>query len=173
MPVVVGINGFSFDTENEKDLLQKKSKEYGVPIISSTHWADGGAGVAEIAETIVKVIEESENNFQFLYPDEMPLWDKMDTIAKKIYGASGISANASVRAEIDELQNNGYGHYPVCVAKTQYSFSTNPSLRGAPSNHEIPIREVSSVVRGRVYSYGLRRHNDDAGSMESTSKRKD
>ncbi len=142
LPVVVGINGFSFDTENEKDLLQKKSKEYGVPIISSTHWADGGAGAAELAETIVKVIEESENNFQFLYPDEMPLWDKMDTIAKKIYGASGISANASVRAKIDELQNNGYGHYPVCVAKTQYSFSTNPSLRGAPSNHEIPIREV-------------------------------
>ena len=104
MPVVVGINGFSFDTENEKDLLQKKSKEYGVPIISSTHWADGGAGAAELAETIgVKCTEESENNFQFLYPDEMPLWDKMDTIAKKIYGASGISANAIVRAKIDEL----------------------------------------------------------------------
>jgi formate--tetrahydrofolate ligase len=142
LPVVVGINGFSFDTEKEKDLLKAKSKELNVPIVSSTHWADGGAGAKELAETVVKTIDEAENNFEFLYPDDMPLWDKMETIAKKIYGASSISAPANIKKQIDDLQANGYGKFPVCVAKTQYSFSTDPTLRGAPSNHEIPIREV-------------------------------
>jgi formate--tetrahydrofolate ligase len=142
LPVVVGINGFSFDTEKEKDLLKAKSKELNVPIVSSTHWADGGAGAKELAETVVKTINESENNFDFLYPDDMPLWDKMETIAKKIYGASSISAPANIKKQIDDLQANGYGKFPVCVAKTQYSFSTDPTLRGAPSDHEIPIREV-------------------------------
>ncbi len=142
LPVVVGINGFSFDTDKEKDLLKAKSEQLNVPIVSSTHWADGGAGAKELAETVVKTIDESDNNFNFLYPDEMSLWDKMDTIAKKIYGASGISAPANVKKQIDDLQENGYGSFPVCVAKTQYSFSTDPSKRGAPSDHEIPIREV-------------------------------
>ena len=142
LPVVVGINGFSFDTDKEKDLLKAKSEQLNVPIVSSTHWADGGAGAKELAETVVKTIDESENNFQFLYPDEMSLWDKMETIAKKIYGASSISASANVKKQIDDLQANGYGNFPVCVAKTQYSFSTDPSKRGAPSDHEIPIREV-------------------------------
>ena len=96
----------------------------------------------ELAETVVKTIDESDNNFNFLYPDEMSLWDKMETIAKKIYGASSISAPANVKKQIDDLQANGYGSFPVCVAKTQYSFSTDPSKRGAPSDHEIPIREV-------------------------------
>ena len=142
LPVVVGINGFSFDSDKEKDLLKAKSEQLNVPIVSSTHWADGGAGAKELAETVVKTIDESENNFQFLYPDEMSLWDKMETIAKKIYGASSISASANVKKQIDDLQANGYGNFPVCVAKTQYSFSTDPSKRGAPSDHEIPIREV-------------------------------
>ena len=142
LPVVVGINGFSFDTDKEKELLKAKSEQLNVPIVSSTHWADGGAGAKELAETVVKVIDESENNFEYLYPDDMPLWDKMETIAKKIYGASSISAPANVKKQIDDLQANGYGKFPVCVAKTQYSFSTDPSKRGAPSDHEIPIREV-------------------------------
>ena len=142
LPVVVGINGFSFDTDKEKELLKAKSEELNVPVVSSTHWADGGAGAKELAETVVKTIDEAENNFNYLYPDDMPLWDKMETIAKKIYGASGISAPANIKKQIDDLQNNGYGKFPVCVAKTQYSFSTDPTLRGAPSNHEIPIREV-------------------------------
>ena len=103
LPVVVGINGFSFDTEKEKDLLKAKSKELNVPIVSSTHWADGGAGAKELAETVVKTINESENNFDFLYPDDMPLWDKMETIAKKIYGASSISAPANIKKQIDDL----------------------------------------------------------------------
>ena len=142
LPVVVGINGFSFDTDKERDLLKAKSKELDVPIVSSTHWADGGAGAKELAEVVVKTIDEAENNFEYLYPDDMNLWDKMETIAKKIYGASGISAPANIKKQIDDLQANGYGKFPVCVAKTQYSFSTDPTLRGAPSNHEIPIREV-------------------------------
>ena len=142
LPVVVGINGFSFDTDKEKDLLKAKSKELNVPIVSSTHWADGGSGAKELAEVVVKTIDEAENNFDYLYPDDMGLWDKMETIAKKIYGASSISAPANIKKQIDDLQANGYGKFPVCVAKTQYSFSTDPTLRGAPSNHEIPIREV-------------------------------
>ena len=142
LPVVVGINGFSFDTDKEREILQNKSNELNVPIVSSTHWADGGAGAKELAETVVKVIDESENNFKFLYEDDLDLWSKMETIAQKIYGAKNIAATSTVKKQIDELQKNGYGKYPVCVAKTQYSFSTDPALRGAPSGHEISIREV-------------------------------
>jgi len=142
LPVVVGINGFSFDTEKEREILQNKSNELNVPIVSSTHWADGGAGAKELAETVVKVIDDSENNFKFLYEDDLDLWSKMETIAQKIYGAKNITATSAVKKQIDELQKNGYGKYPVCVAKTQYSFSTDPTLRGAPSGHEISIREV-------------------------------
>ena len=115
-----------FYTDKEKDLL--KAKSANVPIVSSTHWADGGKGAKELAETVVKTIDESENNFEFLYPDDMPLWDKMETIAK-IYGASGISAPANVKKQIDDLQANGYGGFPVCVAKTVF-ISTDPSKRG-------------------------------------------
>ena len=142
LPVVVGINGFTFDTDAERKILQNKSEELDVPIVSSTHWADGGAGAVELAETVVKTIEEAENNFKYLYEDDMDLWSKMETIAKKIYGASSISAPNNIKKQIDDLQKNGYGKYPVCVAKTQYSFSTDPSLRGAPSGHDIAIREV-------------------------------
>ena len=142
LPVVVGINGFVFDTEKERKILQDKSDELGVPIVSSTHWADGGAGAKQLAETVVETIENSENKFKYLYDDDVDLWTKMETIAKKIYGASSISAPTNVKKQIDELQANGYGHYPVCVAKTQYSFSTDPTLKGAPSNHDIAVREV-------------------------------
>ena len=142
LPVVVVINGFTFDTDAERKILQNKSEELDVPIVSSTHWADGGAGAVELAETVVKTIEEAENNFKYLYEDDMDLWSKMETIAKKIYGASSISAPNNIKKQIDDLQKNGYGKYPVCVAKTQYSFSTDPSLRGAPSGHDIAIREV-------------------------------
>jgi formate--tetrahydrofolate ligase len=142
LPVVVGINGFASDTEAERKILQDKSSELDVSIISSTHHANGGEGAKELAETVVKVIDESQNNFRYLYEDDLDLWSKMETIAQKIYGASGISAPAKIKKQIDELQENGYGKYPVCVAKTQYSFSTDPTLRGAPSDHIITIREV-------------------------------
>tara|TARA_B100001778_G_scaffold334962_1_gene349737 strand:+ start:325 stop:1998 length:1674 start_codon:yes stop_codon:yes gene_type:complete len=142
LPVVVGINGFTFDTDAERKILQNKSKELDVPIVSSTHWADGGSGAVELAETVVKTIDEAENNFKYLYDDDLDLWSKMETIAKKIYGASSISAPTNIKKQIEDLQKNGYGKYPICVAKTQYSFSTDPSLRGAPSDHDIAIREV-------------------------------
>jgi formate--tetrahydrofolate ligase len=142
LPVVVGINGFTFDTDAERKILQNKSKELDVPIVSSTHWADGGAGAVELAETVVNTIDDAENNFKYLYEDDLDLWSKMETIAKKIYGASSISAPTNIKKQIDDLQKNGYGKYPVCVAKTQYSFSTDPSLKGAPSGHDIAIREV-------------------------------
>ena len=142
LPVVVGINGFATDTEAERKILQDKSEELDVPIISSTHHANGGEGARELAETVVNVIDTAENNFKYLYEDDLDLWSKMEMIAQKIYGASGISAPAKIKKQIDELQKNGYGKYPVCVAKTQYSFSTDPTLRGAPTGHEIAIREV-------------------------------
>ena len=142
LPVVVGINGFIHDTEKEREILKLKSKELDVPIVSSTHWADGGKGAKALAETVVDTIEKSGNNFNYLYEDKLDLWSKMEKIAKSIYGASGIDAPANIRKQISELQDSGYGHYPVCVAKTQYSFSTDPSLRGAPENHVIQIREV-------------------------------
>ena len=142
LPVVVGINGFASDTDAERKILQDKSSELNVPIVSSTHHANGGDGAKELAETVVKVIDDAENNFNYLYEDDLDLWSKMETIAQKIYGASGISAPANIKKQIDDLQQNGYGKYPVCVAKTQYSFSTDPTLRGAPKDHVISIREV-------------------------------
>ena len=142
LPVVVGINGFASDTDTERKILQDKSSELNVPIVSSTHHANGGDGAKELAETVVSVIDDAENNFKYLYEDDLDLWSKMETIAQKIYGASGISAPANIKKQIDDLQKNGYGKYPVCVAKTQYSFSTDPTLRGAPKEHVISIREV-------------------------------
>ena len=142
LPVVVGINGFASDTDAERKILKDKSDELEVPIVSSTHHANGGEGAKELAEKVVQVIDDAENNFKYLYEDDLDLWTKMETIAKNIYGASGISAPTNIKKQVEELQANGYGKYPVCVAKTQYSFSTDPTLRGAPSGHEIVIREV-------------------------------
>ena len=142
LPVVVGINGFATDTDAERKILKNKSSELDVPIISSTHHANGGEGAKDLAEMVVKTIDEAENNFKYLYEDNLDLWSKMETIAQKIYGASGITAPANIKKQIDDLQKNGYGKYPVCVAKTQYSFSTDPTLRGAPRDHVISIREV-------------------------------
>jgi formate--tetrahydrofolate ligase len=111
-------------------------------VILARHWAEGGAGAAEVARTVVDLIEKVPSDFKFVYEDAMPLWDKIRTIATKIYGAGEVTADAKVRAQIRKLQEDGYGHYPVCVAKTQYSFSTDPQLRGAPSGHVINVREV-------------------------------
>ncbi|MDB5863506.1 MAG: formate--tetrahydrofolate ligase [Betaproteobacteria bacterium] len=113
-----------------------------VPVLLARHWADGGEGAADVARTVVDLIEKGNNQFKFVYEDDLPLWDKIKTIATKIYGAADITADAKVRGQIKRLQEGGYGHYPVCVAKTQYSFSTDPTLRGAPSGHVVNIREV-------------------------------
>ena len=141
LPCVVAINHFSFDTEAEINLLQQKLVPYGVPVVVSKHWAEGGKGAENLARAVVELVENEPSNFHFLYEETQSLWDKMKAIATNIYGASDITADTDVRNRIKKLQEE-YGHYPVCVAKTQYSFSTDPKLRGAPSNHVINIREV-------------------------------
>jgi len=112
------------------------------PVVLARHWAEGGKGAEEVARTVVDVIDRTPSDFHFVYEDDAPLWDKMKTIATKIYGAAEISAESKVRAQIRKLEEDGYGRYPVCVAKTQYSFSTDPALKGAPSGHTVNVREV-------------------------------
>ena len=142
LPCVVSINRFNFDTPAEIELLKKKMAHHEAPVILATHWSDGGAGAAEVARTVVDLVEKVPSNFKYVYEDALPLWDKIKTIATKIYGAGDVTADSKVRAQIKKLQEDGYGHYPVCVAKTQYSFSTDPQLRAAPSGHVINVREV-------------------------------
>ena len=142
LPCVVSINHFTFDTEAEIELLKKKMAHHEAPVVLARHWAEGGKGAEEVARAVVKLIETTPTDFKFVYEEDAPLWDKVKTIATKIYGASEVTADVKVRNQINKLQEDGYGHYPVCVAKTQYSFSTDPQLRGAPSGHVINIREV-------------------------------
>jgi formate--tetrahydrofolate ligase len=142
LPLVVSINRFSSDTQAEIDMVRASCEELGVDAFMADHWATGGAGAAEVAKCVVKLCEGSRNEFKLLYPDEMPLWDKIRTIATQIYGARDITADKKVRDQIQDLQGAGFGRYPICVAKTQYSFSTDPNLKGAPSDHVVPIREV-------------------------------
>jgi formate--tetrahydrofolate ligase len=141
MGCVVSINHFIHDTEKEHALLRDKLAKLGVPVVLARHWAEGGKGAADVAREVVKLCEQ-KSNFSFVYEDNDTLWDKMNKIATKIYGASGITADSKVRNQIKKLQEDGYGHYPVCVAKTQYSFSTDAQLRGAPSGHTVNVREV-------------------------------
>jgi len=142
LPCVVSINRFNFDTPAEIELLKKKMAHHEAPVILATHWADGGAGAADVARTVVDLIDKVPANFKYVYEDALPLWDKIKAIATKIYGASDVTADSKVRAQIKKLQEDGYGNYPVCVAKTQYSFSTDPQLRAAPTGHVINVREV-------------------------------
>ncbi|MDX2220299.1 MAG: formate--tetrahydrofolate ligase [Burkholderiales bacterium] len=141
LPCVVSINHRTHDTQAELDLLVDRVTKRGAKIVVAKHWADGGKGAADVAKIVVDMCEKP-NNFKFVYDEQATLWDKMKAIATKIYGASDITADSKVRGQIKKLQESGYGHYPICVAKTQYSFSTDPQLRGAPSGHVVNIREV-------------------------------
>jgi len=141
LPCVVSINHRTEDTDAEIKMLQDKMAHHGAKVIVARHWADGGKGAVDVAKEVVRLCGEP-NSFKYVYDEEMPLWDKMKAIATKIYGAGDITADSKVRTQIKKLQESGYGHYPVCVAKTQYSFSTDPQLRGAPSGHVVNIREV-------------------------------
>ncbi len=142
LPCVVSVNHFTADTDAEHALLAGRMAALDVPLVLARHWAQGGAGAVEVARKVVEIAEAKPSRFRFVYEDEQDLWDKINSVAVKIYGAAGISADAKVRTRIEQLQAHGYGHYPVCIAKTQYSFSTDPSLRGAPSGHIVNIREV-------------------------------
>ena len=138
---VVSINKFTSDTDAEVALLTERVKALGAEIVLANHWAEGGAGAAELARKVVEICDDP-TPMKFVYDDTMSLWDKMTAIATKIYGATEVTAESKVRKQIADLQEAGYGHFPVCVAKTQYSFSTDAKLRGAPSGHSIDIREV-------------------------------
>ena len=142
LPCVVAINHFTTDTVEELDLLRRHMDRQGVPVVVSRHWADGSAGAEELAHVVVRLAESGTATLRYVYEDQDTLWDKMKAIATRVYGASDITADSAVRAKIHRLQADGFGHYPVCVAKTQYSFSTDPKLRGAPSGHVVNIREV-------------------------------
>ena len=142
LPCVVSINHFTFDTAAEIELLKRRMAHQSAPVILARHWAEGGKGAVDVANAVVKMIDTTPTNFKFVYEESASLWDKITTIATKIYGAAEVTADSKVRSQIKRLQDEGYGHYPVCVAKTQYSFSTDPLLRGAPSGHVINIREV-------------------------------
>jgi formate--tetrahydrofolate ligase len=142
VPAIVAINRFSADTPNEHAALRQICAELGSEAILCSHWSDGGAGTEELAHAVVRLSEKGTEGFRMLYPDDMSLWDKTRTIAQSLYGAQGIIADKKIREQFAEYQKAGYGHLPVCMAKTQYSFSTDPSLKGAPSNHVVPIRDV-------------------------------
>ncbi len=142
LPCVVAVNHFVHDTEAELALLTRKLAHHEVPLVVARHWADGGRGAEELARVVVRLAETTPADMQFVYDDDATLWQKAEAIATKIYGASEVTADTKVRAQLRRLQEQGYGHYPVCIAKTQYSFSTDPQLRGAPSGHVLNIREV-------------------------------
>jgi formate--tetrahydrofolate ligase len=142
LDAVVSINRFSADTDAEIALVKSACAKLGVEAVMADHWAEGGKGAADVARAVVKVVEGGKSNLKLLYPDEMPLYDKIRTIAKEIYGAADISAPKPVRDQLASFEAMGYGKVPVCIAKTQYSFSTNPDLKGAPDGHTIAVREV-------------------------------
>lgn len=142
VPCVIGINHFTSDTPAEIAHLAAKSREWNVPIVASTHWAEGGKGARPLAQAVVDLIASTPSEGKLLYDDSLTLWEKMETIARKVYGAASIHAERAVKTQIEHLQRDGFGHLPVCVAKTQYSFSTDPKLRGAPSGHTVQVREV-------------------------------
>ena len=142
VPVLVGINRFTTDTDAEAQTLKAYCREFGVKALDCTHWADGGAGAEDLAREVVALCDAGGAEFRTLYPDNLALWEKTERIARDIYGAEKISADSKVRDQFKQFEQAGYGHYPVCIAKTQYSFSTDPSLLGAPTGHVVPIREV-------------------------------
>jgi formate--tetrahydrofolate ligase len=139
---LVSINRFSADTEAEIKLVQDKCKALGVEALMADHWAMGGAGAADVARAVVKIAESGRSKLKFLYPDDMPLFEKIRTIAKEIYRAKDVTADKSVRDQLASFEAMGCGKFPICVAKTQYSFSTNPDAKGAPADHVINVREV-------------------------------
>jgi formate--tetrahydrofolate ligase len=141
LPCVVAINHRAEDTDAEIRLMMDKLAHYGVKVILARHYAEGGKGALELAREVVRLCEVPDA-FHFVYQDDTPLWDKMKAIATRIYRASDITADSKIRAQIRQLQESGYGSFPICVAKTQYSFSTDPRLRGAPAGHVVNIREV-------------------------------
>jgi len=142
VPVVVAINRFTADTDAESDIVQNYCDEFGVKAIDCTHWADGGKGTTDLAEHVADLCDSGSAQFRTLYKDDLSLWEKARRVARELYGADDIIADKKVRDQFTTFESQGYGHYPVCMAKTQYSFSTDPNLLGAPTGHAVPIREI-------------------------------
>ena len=142
VPVLVAINRFVTDTDAEVAAIRDTAVDYGTQAFDCTHWSDGGSGTELLAGQVAKVADSGSSQFSPIYDDDMPLWDKIKTVATKIYGAEDIIADKKVRNQINDYQQSGFGRLPICIAKTQYSFSTDPNLKGAPSGHMVPIREV-------------------------------
>jgi formate--tetrahydrofolate ligase len=142
VPVVVAINDFITDTKKEHEAIIKHCKKIGVECKISSHWEKGGEGASDLAEEVAKIADSNLAQFKTLYDDKMSLWDKTQYIAQNIYGAAEIIADKKVRNQFQKLEDDGFGEYPICMAKTQYSFSTDPLLMGAPSGHDVPIKEV-------------------------------
>ncbi len=141
IPCVVSINQFMTDTPAEIELIKKRMQSLGVDVVLASHWAEGGKGAAALARRVVELCE-MQSRFQFVYDEHDSLWEKINKIAKKVYRAKEVAADSKILQQIQTLQDQGYGHYPICVAKTQSSFSTDPTLRGAPEDHVVTIREV-------------------------------
>jgi len=141
LPVVIAINHFVADTDNELKALQSECESIGIEAIVCYHWAKGGEGTKDLAKKVVE-LAESPQDFKFLYKDDISLFDKVKTIATEIYDADEVIADSKILDQLKQFEENGYGNFPICIAKTQYSFSTDPNLKGAPSNHSISIREV-------------------------------
>ena len=142
VPVVVAVNNFTSDTDLEFKAIKEYCAELNVEAILCKHWAEGSSGVSDLAKKVVQIAESGSAQFRTLYDDSVSLWEKTNTIAKSIYGAQEIIADKSVREQFKQLQESGYGKFPICMAKTQYSFSTDPNLKGAPTGHVVPIKEI-------------------------------
>ena len=141
VPVAVAINRFTADTDGELSAISRFCSGFGVEVFNCTHWSDGGAGTEALAAHVAKLADSGRSQFRTLYDDKLSLWEKARCVARNIYGADDIIADKKIRAQFDDY-NKDYGHFPVCMAKTQYSFSTDPNLLGAPSGHMVPIREI-------------------------------
>ena len=156
LPAVVSINRFSADTDAEIALVKEKCKALGVEALMADHWAMGGEGAADVARAVVKTIDESKGKLKLLYPDDMPLFEKIRTIAKEIYRADDATADKSVKDQLKTWEEMGFGKLPVCIAKTQYSFSTNPDAKGAPTGFTHPGARGAALRRRRVRGGDLR-----------------
>ncbi|MCX7424421.1 MAG: formate--tetrahydrofolate ligase [Planctomycetia bacterium] len=142
LPVVVAINSFASDTDDEIEFIKDKCAYLSVKIVKADHWARGGAGAESLAEAVVDVVENTKTDFTLLYPNTCSLWDKVGIICREIYGATDVLADKKLRAKFQQLQESGYGELPICMAKTQYSLSTDPGLKGRPKKFDVPLRDV-------------------------------
>jgi len=142
VPIAVAVNHFITDTDSEIEAVRAYCREHGVEAFKCTHWAEGGKGTEALAKHVADLADKETAQFKPIYDEQLSLWDKVRTIAREIYRADDIVADKSVRDQLKTFEANGYGKFPICMAKTQYSFSTDPNLKGAPTNHVVPIREV-------------------------------